>query len=83
MWGSMSRGPLNRRDFISRLAVTASAWPLVARAQQAAKMRRIGVLTPFSANDPEAKARVDALALALQQLGWTDGEKTNRSTAWL
>ena len=31
----------------------ASAWPLVARAQQG--VRRIGVLMPFDENDPEAK----------------------------
>jgi len=32
----MPRGSLNRRDFISRLAVTAVAWPIAARAQRAA-----------------------------------------------
>jgi hypothetical protein len=65
---------IRRGDFITLLGGAAAAWPLAARAQQAAKMRRIGVLTPLSANDPGAKARVDALALALQQLGWTDGD---------
>ena len=72
---------MRRRTFITLLG-GAAAWPLAARAQQAAKMRRIGVLTPFSANDPEAKARVHALALALQQLGWTDGDNLRIEIRW-
>jgi putative ABC transport system substrate-binding protein len=71
-----------RREFITLIGGVAAAWPLAARAQQADRVRRIGVLTPFSANDPEAKARVHALALALQQLGWTDGDNLRIEIRW-
>ena len=73
---------LRRREFIAGLSGAAAAWPLAARAQQGNRVRRIGVLTPFSANDPEAKARVHALALALQQLGWTDGDNLRIEIRW-
>ena len=36
-------------------------------------MRRIGVLTGASADDPEAQARHAAFLQGLAQLGWTDG----------
>ena len=35
-------------------------------------MRRIGVLMPAAADDPEFQARVAAFLQGLQQLGWTD-----------
>jgi putative ABC transport system substrate-binding protein len=75
----MPRGPLNRRDFISRLAVTASAWPLAALAQQTERVRRIGVLMGV-ADDPEGQARVTALKQGLQELGWTDGRNIQIET---
>ena len=37
-------------------------------------MRRIGVLTPWPANDAEARDRITAFAQALQLLGWIDGQ---------
>src|SRR5919108_444243 len=49
------------------------AWPLAARAQQAERTRRIGVLLPFFAGDPEVEARKPAFEQALRQLGWTVG----------
>jgi putative tryptophan/tyrosine transport system substrate-binding protein len=64
---------MRRRDFIAGLGGAATAWPLAARAQRPDRMRRIGVLSSFAANDPEARARLVAFAQALQKLGWTDG----------
>jgi putative tryptophan/tyrosine transport system substrate-binding protein len=51
---------LKRREFITLLGGAAVAWPLVARAQQAERTRRIGVLLPATADDAEFQARVGA-----------------------
>src|SRR5262249_54315191 len=57
----------------------AAAWPLAAGAQQAERMRRIGVLSGV-ADDQEGQARVAALKQGLQQLGWTDGRNIQIET---
>ena len=64
---------MQRREFISLLGSAAVAWPITARAQQAERPRRIGVLLGLAANDPEGQARIGAFLQALRQLGWTDG----------
>jgi putative ABC transport system substrate-binding protein len=50
-----------------------AAWPRVAPAQQSGRVRRIGVLVSYAADDPAGRARLLAFAQALAQLGWTDG----------
>src|SRR5262252_4617074 len=62
---------MKRRQFITLLC-GAVAWPLIAWAQQAERVRRIGLLMG-AADDREGQARVTALKQALQALGWTDG----------
>jgi putative tryptophan/tyrosine transport system substrate-binding protein len=68
--------------FITLLGGAAAAWPLAAWAQQAGRMRRIGVLTPFPADDAEGHARLTAFAQALQQLGWTVGQNVRIDYRW-
>ena len=63
---------MRRREFIAGLAGVAT-WPITMRAQQPERMRRIGVLITFPANDLEGRTRLTAFTQALQQLGWTDG----------
>jgi putative ABC transport system substrate-binding protein len=63
---------VKRREFISLIGGAATAWPLAGRAQQPGeRVRRIGVLLPAAADDPEWQARVGAFLQALALLGWT------------
>ncbi|MFZ1090457.1 MAG: hypothetical protein WAN75_14675 [Xanthobacteraceae bacterium] len=65
---------MRRREFISLLGGGATAaWPLAARAQQAVKLRRIGVLMGQAENDPGNPSRVAAFEQALDKLGWSHG----------
>jgi len=73
---------LRRRDFVTLLSGAAVAWPLVARAQQTERMRRIGVLLPLASDDMEAQTRVEAFLQGLQRLGWTDGQNVRIDTRW-
>jgi hypothetical protein len=72
---------IGRRDFITLLGSTTAAWPLAAGAQQA-RMRRIGVLLPYAADDQEGQARLAAFQQALAQLGWSDGGNVRIDTRW-
>jgi putative ABC transport system substrate-binding protein len=72
---------LKRRSFLTSLG-GAAAWPLAARAQQAERMRRIGVLMTLAAHDPYGQAEVAAFQQALQQLGWSDGRNVRFDIRW-
>ena len=71
-----------RRQFITLLGGAAAAWPIAARAQQPERVRRIGVLMNFTADDPEGQARITAFVQALQQAGWTDGRNVRIDIRW-
>jgi putative tryptophan/tyrosine transport system substrate-binding protein len=72
---------MRRREFITLLG-GAAAGPLAARAQQAERMQRIGVLMNLAADDAEGQGRVAAFQQALQQLGWTDGRNVRIDYRW-
>ena len=63
---------MRRREFIRLFGSAVVAWSLAAGAQQADRMRRIGLLMG-TADDREGQARVTAFKQRLQELGWTDG----------
>jgi putative tryptophan/tyrosine transport system substrate-binding protein len=64
---------MRRRNFITLLG-GAAAWPLGVRAQQSERMRRIGVLTTFSASDSLAEGWLAAFRKGLdEKLQWRDG----------
>ena len=50
---------VTRREFIVALG-SAMAWPSVARAQQADRVRRVGILMPLAEDDPYDQARLVA-----------------------
>jgi putative ABC transport system substrate-binding protein len=72
---------MRRREFITLLG-GAAAWPLAAHGQQRERMRRVGVLNPIAADDPESQRRMAAFLQSLQQLGWTDGRNVLIETRW-
>jgi putative ABC transport system substrate-binding protein len=73
---------VKRRDFITLLGGATVARPITAHAQQAERMRRIGVLMDLAENDPEGQVRIAAFLQGLQQLGWTDGRNVRIDTRW-
>ena len=73
---------MRRREFITLLGGTAVAWPLAARAQQAGRMRRLGVLMAPQESDPEGKAQLSGFTQALGALGWIEGRNLQMEIRW-
>jgi putative ABC transport system substrate-binding protein len=73
---------MRRREFIRLAGGVGLAWPFAARAQQADRMRRIGVLVGASADGMDAQARHATFLQGLQQLGWTDGRNVRIDARW-
>jgi hypothetical protein len=74
--------PIARRKFIVALG-GAATWPLVARAQQGDRVRRIGVLMLGDETDPVRNSFVSAFTQALAGLGWTDGRNVRMDLRWV
>ena len=72
---------IQRREFIVSLSSMA-AWPLTARAQQADRMRRIGLLMNRAADNPDGQDRIAAFHQGLQELGWSVGRNVRIETRW-
>jgi ABC-type uncharacterized transport system substrate-binding protein len=73
---------IERRKFLATLGAAAAVWPLAVGAQQSAGMRRIGVLMPLAADDPEAQARTTAFVQELAQVGWIAGRSVQIDNRW-
>jgi putative tryptophan/tyrosine transport system substrate-binding protein len=72
---------LNRRKFAAGIGSVA-AWPFAARAQQAERVRRLGVLLGFPVKDREGELRVSAFRNALAQAGWIEGRNLVIEERW-
>jgi hypothetical protein len=73
---------MRRREFITLVGGAVAAWPLMAHAQQAERVRRIGVLYSLAADDPESVTRRAAFEQALKELGWTNGSNLRIDYRW-
>jgi putative ABC transport system substrate-binding protein len=73
---------IRRREFITLLGGATVAWPLAARAQQGERVRRIGVLMDFAADDPEGQVRLTALVQGLRDLGWVADRNLRIDHRW-
>ena len=72
---------ISRRQSISLLG-GAAVWPLVARAQQQERLRRVGVLMNGKETDPIFRAYVAAFVQMLQRLGWREGQNLRIDLRW-
>jgi putative tryptophan/tyrosine transport system substrate-binding protein len=73
---------MGRREFVALLGGAAATWPLATRAQQGERVRRIGALINFAADDMEGQRRFAAFLQALQEAGWEVGRNVRVDIRW-
>jgi putative ABC transport system substrate-binding protein len=73
---------MKQREFITLLGGATAAQPLTVRAQQASRMRHIGVIVAEE-NDPEGKAQLSGFTQGLSDLGWTNGSNLHMDVRWV
>ena len=73
---------MRRREFLGVFGGAAMAWPIVARAQQPERVRRIGILQNFPENDPVAAVLSATFLKELRQSGWAVGNNIRIETRW-
>jgi len=65
---------MERREFITLLGGAAAVWPLATRAQQAAKLPRLAMLSPGRSEPPDTTLNLlDPFEQGLHELGYTQG----------
>ena len=73
---------MRRREFTSLLCGATVAWSVAAHAQQAERVRRIGVLMSSAESDPEGQSAVAAFRNELRKLGWIEGRNIEIDIRW-
>jgi len=73
---------MKRYEFITFLGSAVAIWPPATHAQQDARMRRVGILMPFSPTDKEIQERVRTFKEELRKLGWTAGINVQFDERW-
>src|SRR5215469_6941218 len=82
VWSWAVGKAMRRRDFIKGIVGSATAWPLVARAQQPDRMPLICVLMGYAESDRTAQSWLAAFRAALPKLGWTEGGNLRIELRW-
>src|SRR5204862_255288 len=72
---------MRRRELLAGIAA-ATLSPLVARAQQRERLRRVAILMTLGEDDPQGQRRVKAFVQALQGLGWSEGHNVSFERRW-
>ena len=81
--GSESMPGMRRREFVILFGAAAAGWPLAARAQQPERVRRLGVLMPYNADDPLGRELASALRQGLVDGGWVEGRNVEIDYRWI
>jgi putative ABC transport system substrate-binding protein len=74
---------VKRREFITLLGGAATAWPLAARAQQADRVRRVGVLMLYNEGNQQVQGWLAAFQETVRRLGWTEGQNVRYEYRWV
>ena len=72
---------IGRREFIAGLG-SAAAWPVLARAQQRERQRRVGMLFNTAESDRVRQAQLSTLVQRLKELNWDDGRNVRLDIRW-
>jgi putative tryptophan/tyrosine transport system substrate-binding protein len=73
---------VRRREFFRLVGGGIVCWPLVSRAQQSDRVRRVGILMPYARGDAENEARIQAFKQELAKLGWTENRNVQFDEHW-
>src|SRR5262249_28929764 len=73
---------VNRRKLVMLLGGAAGIWPLAVGAQQAERVRRVGVLMAHAENDAEFHDYLSAFREGLHRLGWMEGRNIQIDSRW-
>jgi len=74
---------MRRREFIALIGSAVAALPRMAHAQQGERLFRIGVLTPFNAQNTFGQQIIATLRDGLQQHGWEEGRNILSDIRWI
>jgi ABC-type uncharacterized transport system substrate-binding protein len=72
---------MRRREFIAALG-GAAAWPVMARAQEVERVRRVATLAGTAGDDPMTQDRLGAFLDGMRQLGWDNGRNFQLDQRW-
>jgi len=73
---------MHRRDLLAFLGVLPCGWSIEVSAQNADRMRRVGILMSLAAEDPQGRERDAVFRKAMEERGWTEGLNVTFDFRW-